>query len=70
MLLWSSAVTAALNYGVAMVGLFIEQLLDEQKHAQLVDGFDITIEQLPPRVNRWVEFGLHYANVARRITNP
>ena len=66
---WSSASTTALNYGVAMVGLFIEQLLDEQKHAQLVDGFGSTIEHLPPRVNRWIEFGLNYANVARGITN-
>ena len=66
-ILWSSAITAALNYGVAMVGLFIGNLLDEEKHAELVAGFDITIEQLPPRVNRWVEFGLHYANLARKI---
>ncbi len=42
-------------------------LLDEEKHAELVDGFGITIEQLPPRVNRWVEVGLDYADLARKI---
>jgi len=41
--------------------------LDEEKHAELVDGFGITIEQLPPRVNRWVEVGLDYADLARKI---
>jgi len=41
--------------------------LDEEKHAELVDGFGITIEQLPPRANRWVEVGLDYADLARKI---
>lgn len=66
-ILWSSAISAALNYGVAMVGLFIGNLLDEDKHAELIDGYGITIDQVPPRVNRWVEFGLDYANLARKI---
>jgi hypothetical protein len=65
--LWSSAITVALNYGVAMVGFFIDQLLDAQKQAALVDGFGQPIEQLPRRINPWVEFGLHYANVARSL---
>lgn len=67
LVLWSSASATALNYGMAMVGQFIEQLLDPQKHAQLVDGFNSSIEDLPPRINRWVEFGLNYANLARHV---
>jgi hypothetical protein len=64
---WSSAISAALVYGVAMVGLFIGKLLDEQAHAELVEGFGTPIEQLPPRATAWVEFGLRYADLARDL---
>jgi hypothetical protein len=61
----SSAVAAALVYGVAMVGMFIGNLLDERAHADLAAGFGVAVEQLPPRATAWVEFGLHYADLAR-----
>ena len=61
----SSAIAAALVYGVAMVGMFIGNLLDEHAHADLAAGFGVAVEQLPPRGTAWVEFGLHYAELAR-----
>jgi hypothetical protein len=63
---WSSAIAAALIYGVAMVGMFLDNLLDEREHPALEEGFGVTIEELPPRATAWVEFGLHAADVARR----
>ena len=60
----SSAITAALVYGVAQVGFFISNLLDAREHAALEAGFGRPIDQIPPRATAWVEFGLHYADTA------
>jgi thiamine kinase-like enzyme len=65
--LWSSAVTTTLTYGVAMVGLFIGNLLDERQHADLAGGFGVAVEELPPRATAWVEYGLHYRDLARQL---
>ena len=61
---WSAAISAALTYGVAMVGLFINNLLDEREHQPLVDGFGDAIEQLPQRARAWIQTGLHFHALA------
>jgi hypothetical protein len=65
-ILASGAASVALTYGIAMVGLFISNLLDERQHAELTAGFGDSIEKLPPRANTWIEFGLHYAALAKQ----
>lgn len=63
---WSGAISAALTYCVAQVGLFINNLLDEREHQALVEGFGVPIEDIPRRAIGWMPAGLVYHATARR----
>lgn len=63
---WSAAISAALTYCVAQVGLLINNLLDEREHKALVEGFGVPIEEIPRRAIGWMQAGLVYHATARR----
>lgn len=62
---WCGALSAALTYGLAMVGLLIGNLRDEREHAALVAGFGQPLEQIPTRLVSWVRFGQEYLGIAK-----
>ena len=63
---WSAAISAALTYCVAQVGLLINSLLDEREHPALVEGFGVPIEKIPRRAIGWMQAGLAYRAIAQR----
>lgn len=62
---WCGALSAALTYGLAMVGLLIGHLRDEREHSALVAGFGQPLEQIATKLAGWARFGQEYLEIAK-----
>jgi hypothetical protein len=60
------AATMALEYGLALIGFYVEALLDEQKHSFLEEVFGEPLEQIVLHYERWLEYPLPRAQQARQ----
>ena len=61
------AITMALEYGLALIGFYVEALLDEQQYASLEQGFGEPIDKLIEQYASWLAFALPRAEQARHL---
>ena len=52
------AITMVLEYGLALIGFYVDALLDEPQHTFLEQGFGEPIDKLVDRYASWMEFSL------------
>ena len=61
------AITMALEYGLVLVGFYVDALLDEQQHPSLEQGFGEPIDKLVEQYASWMAFALPRAEQARLL---